>query len=144
MKCCYFVGLLSLLWFSATSLVSKTPDVPEKVKETFKRHYSDARNVRWEKEEEGYEAEFKLNGLNMSVVIDSMGVIQETEIEIPTSELPADCKNNLPPEYKGVKIKEAGKIIKTDGTVFYEAEVKGRDFFFSDNGLLLTPRGISF
>lgn len=137
MKCYYLVGSLTVTWLFTTSSVFKTPDLPEAVKITFQKHYSAARKVKWEKQGDVYEAEFLMDKLDMSAIFDTAGIILETEIEIPVSELPLFCRAGIEEKFPDEKIKEAAKIIKTDGTVFYEAEVNGRDIFFDAQGNLL-------
>jgi len=139
MKRYCIVGSICALGLCVTSFITGTPELPDPVKTAFQKHYSEARKVKWEKENDVYEAEFELNKLNMSAVFDVSGTIPETEIEIPVSELLTNCKSNLPSEFTGARIKEAAKIVKTNGTVLYEAEVKGVDVFFDVEGNLLKP-----
>jgi formylmethanofuran dehydrogenase subunit C len=40
-------------------------------------------------------------------------------------------------DYKGAKIVEAGKVTNAAGTHMYEAEIKGKDLIFDENGNFL-------
>ncbi|MBC6108974.1 hypothetical protein ACFOG5_13405 [Pedobacter fastidiosus] len=103
--------------------------VPASVKAAFaKRH--PATKVNWEMEKVNYEAGFSLNGKEISEVYAKSGALLETEIEIKSSELPTPVLAKL----RGMKIAEAARITKADGTLNYEAEVKGKDLLFDANG----------
>ena len=45
--------------------------------------------------------------------------------------------------YKNQKVKETAKIITAKGNIIYEAEIKGKDIFFDNNGNLITKDKIS-
>jgi hypothetical protein len=110
--------------------------VPVVVKQSFARQYAGA-VARWEKEDGKYEAEFKDKGLEMSVLYEANGAVAETEIEISVKELPAAAIAYVKTNYKDAKIKEASKITKANGTIYYEAEVKGEGLVFDTNGNLI-------
>jgi len=103
--------------------------VPAAVSAAFKKSHP-AANVKWEMEQANYEAGFILNGKETSEVYTPGGTLLETESTIKPSELPVTVLAKL----KGKKIAEAAKITKADGTIHYEAEVKGKDLLFDVNG----------
>jgi len=103
--------------------------VPAPVKAAFQKAHP-AVKVTWEMEQANYEAGFSLNGKETSEVYTPGGALLETESSIKSSELPAAVLARL----KGKKIAEAAKITKADGTIWYEAEVKGKDLLFDANG----------
>lgn len=70
----------------------------------------------------------------MSAVIDKSGTIMETETDIAVIELPQNVQSYLKTHYKGIKVKEAAKIVKANGEVNYEGEVNGKDVIFDKNG----------
>jgi hypothetical protein len=53
---------------------------------------------------------------------------------IPITGLPAAVAPYVAAHFKGAKIKEAGKVTDAEGKTSYEAEVKGRDLIFDENG----------
>lgn len=108
--------------------------VPASVKATFAKSHSGVK-VKWEMEKQNYEAGFTLNGKKTSEVYTPGGMLLETEISIKSTELPTAVLAKL----KGMKIAEAAKITKADGTVSYEAEVKGKDLLFDSNGNPVKP-----
>lgn len=111
--------------------------IPSVVRESFTRLYPDAKDVDWETEEQHYEASFEKDATEISVVLDANGHLLETETEISTEMLPKPALGYIATNYSGRKIKEAAKIIRQDGTIFYEAEVTGKDLLFDVNGAFI-------
>ena len=84
-----------------------------------------------------------LNNIANSVVFNNEGEILETEVEIYFNELPKKAVNYIIKNYKNQKVKETAKIITAKGNIIYEAEIKGKDIFFDNNGNLITKDKIS-
>lgn len=124
---------------TSLTFAQKTQDknVPAIIKSAFQKQYPDAKEVKWEKENGNYEAEFEVGETDYSVLIDASGNIIETEIEISNDALPANAKEYISKNYAGQKIKEAAKITDAKGTVTYEAEIKGKDLIFDSNGVFI-------
>lgn len=109
--------------------------VPAAVKAAFAKNHPGLAKVSWEMEKTDFEAGFILNGKETSEVYAASGALLETEVEIKATELPDAVKAKL----KGQKIAEAAKITKANGTVVYEAEVKGKDLLFDAQGNAIKP-----
>ncbi|UPT71012.1 MAG: PepSY-like domain-containing protein [Flavobacterium sp. JAD_PAG50586_2] len=116
----------------------KATKVPEIVSKSLLSKYPNAKNVKWDKEENNYEASFESNKIENSVLFNSNGKIIETEVEITAAQLPKSILNYIGKNYKDQKVKEAAKIISEKGIVTYEAEIKGKDLLFDENGKLLS------
>lgn len=116
----------------------KSTKVPEIVLKSLMSKYPNAKKVKWDKEENNYEASFEINKTENSVLFNASGKIIETEVEITTAQLPKSILNYLGKNYKDQKVKEAAKIISEKGIVTYEAEIKGKDLLFDENGKLLS------
>mgnify|MGYP003597572893 CR=1 FL=1 len=110
-------------------------NVPAVVKQAFEKQYPGTK-AKWDKEDGKYEAGFKHNGHEMSVLYNANGTVDETEMEIPVTQLPAAATNYVI-QHKMGKISEAAKITKANGEVNYEAEVKGKDVIFDAAGKFL-------
>ncbi|MBB2148254.1 PepSY-like domain-containing protein [Pedobacter gandavensis] len=108
--------------------------VPSAVKTAFAKAHPDLKSVSWEKEKTNYEAGFKLNGKKTSELYTLNGMMTESEVAIMPTELPAEARNYIASHYKGVKIKEAAKITRTNGEITYEAEINGKDVIFDAKG----------
>jgi len=111
-------------------------EVPIAVKNALHQKYPDAKDVKWEKENQYIEAEFDVKKSDVSVLFDDQGNIIETEQEIEINELPKGVVDYVKSHYKQ-NIKEAAKITDAKGTVTYEAEIKGMDLIFDSNGKFL-------
>lgn len=106
--------------------------IPSVVKESLAKQYPNAKLAKWDKEKADYEASFKMDGKDMSVVFDGKGVEKEVETDIKFSELPMPVQTAL----KGKKVKEVA-VIKKGGKTFYEAEVGGKDLLFEADGKMV-------
>lgn len=109
-------------------------DVPAEVKSSFAKHFAAAKETKWEKEKGNYEAEFDLNKTEQSALFDAKGTLLETEVEIELSQLPAGVLEYVKAHYANQSVKEAEKMTDSNGTVTYEAEIKGMDLIFDSNG----------
>lgn len=134
MKKSMFMAVGLMISLVAFSQKVKESEVPTVVKDAFKKAYKDAKEVKWEKEDANFEAEFEIGEADQSVVFDATGHVIETEIEIKVDELPSAVKDYVAKNYKDAKIKEATKITDAKGTVGYEAEIKDKDLIFDGNG----------
>jgi hypothetical protein len=56
---------------------------------------------------------------------------------IVVSDLPKNVAPYVAAHYKGARIKEAGKVTDAAGKTMYEAEIKGGDLIFDENGNFL-------
>jgi hypothetical protein len=116
---------------------AKQAEVPAAVKHAFVKKFTQAKEVKWEKEDDKFEVNFEQNNKEMSAVFTSSGVLEETEVEIKSTELPSTITTYISKNYSGAKVKEVAKITKANGEVNYEAEVKGQDLIFDANGRFL-------
>lgn len=112
----------------------KEKEVPQIIKKALHEKYPNAKEVKWDKEKNNYEASFDINKLDNSVLFSQDGKIVETEIEIQISKLPKNALDYIIKHFKNQKVKEAAKIITDKGAIIYEAEIKGSDLLFDENG----------
>lgn len=137
MKKLLFVAvIITALGLNACAQKLKESEVPAAVKASFSKEYPGI-SARWEREDGIYEAGFKKEGKNMSVLYEANGTMTETEVDIKVRGLPAPVVSYVKEHYMGKSIKEAAKITKADGTVNYEAEVNGKDLIFDASGNFL-------
>ena len=131
---------LAIICFTVTQAQKLIPaKVPTAAKDAFAKAHAST-TAQWEKEGSNYEVNFKEGNKSMSCVITATGEIVETETGMKLSELPTDAKKYIAQHYKGVKVTEAASITKNDGTVVYEAEIKGKDVLFDANGKMLPAK----
>lgn len=128
---------LSATMLAQTETKSKKTAIPVNVKEAFSKDFPE-KKAKWGKEDDGFEAEFKINGTDASAVYDKTGHRKALEIAIKTSELPANTLEYLKKNYSTNKITEAAKITDDKDVVTYEAEIgkngKSYDVLFDANG----------
>ena len=129
--------LTSILLSPCMVIYAQKTTIPADIKRDFAKNHPAAANIKWDKEDQGYEASFEENKTGQSILYSASGNILETEIEIPLSALPAAAHAYLDKNYKDKKIKEAARITRQNGTVVYEAEINGKDILFDSNGTRL-------
>ncbi|MCR8557452.1 PepSY-like domain-containing protein [Mucilaginibacter sp. BJC16-A38] len=113
----------------------KSSIVPAVVKEALAKKYPEATKVTWEKEKGNYEANWGgKSGEENSVQFTPSGTFIEIVKAIPVADLPKGIVPYVKEHYKGAKIKEAGKVTDAAGKTMYEAEIKGKDLIFDENG----------
>jgi hypothetical protein len=113
---------------------NQSKDVPEVVKAAFINEFPAAKTVKWDREENNFEASFDNNKSDQSVVFDAQGNILEIEVEVEINQLPKGVMDYVKATYPGKKIKEVAKITEAQKTVTYEVEVNGMDVIFSEQG----------
>ncbi|MGC3948671.1 MAG: PepSY-like domain-containing protein [Chryseolinea sp.] len=120
-------------------------EVPTPVKAAIAKIYT-GKGITWSKEELGYEATFKQDHKETSLVVDASGNVLETETEIEKADLPASILESIKGEYSAYRLEEVAKIVTSSGVVTYETEVeKGKDTFeliFDHTGKLLSKKRI--
>lgn len=132
------VVVMSLIFaLGAGSIFAKAQmsggEIPVVVKNAFKKDYPQVKKVKWDDEHGTYEAEFKLGNKDMSVTYSAKGMKEETETSLKVQDLPKNVISYVAQKKYG-RIKEAARIVKADGSVVYEAEVKSGDLLFNENG----------
>lgn len=136
-----YIALAIVCCAAAPVLAQKvdSKEVPAAVKKGLETSMK-VKDAKWEKEEGNYEASFKKDGKETSVVLDQAGTVLETEVEISSKELPVPVMGVLNKDYIGFKIEEAAKIT-AKVVVTYEAEIeKGEESYeliFDANGKVL-------
>jgi Putative beta-lactamase-inhibitor-like, PepSY-like len=113
----------------ATAACAQKISVPPAVIKAFNSKYPNATDMKWGKESaKEYEAEFKLNGTNVSANFGMDGGWVETETAIRIADLPAPVTAAVTKKYPGATITMAEKLEMPGGKVLYEAafKVKGK------------------
>lgn len=126
------IYLLLLILFSVSVQAGniKESSVPAPVKNYVKTNYQDANHIKWDYEDDDnfYEAEFKINGLEYELEISPEGKLLYCKQEIPIESIPASIKNNLNKNYPGYNILGAKKITKGN-SIKYDVGIVGKNSF---------------
>jgi hypothetical protein len=90
-----------------------------------------------------YEADFKLNGQKMSVVITPSGLVQETEVVLNDRQLPPAVRATLTRDFNACQVQEIATVTKADGSTLYEAELaqagQKQEILFTADGQQILP-----
>jgi hypothetical protein len=118
--------ILATLLLGLTFIASGQKVAPESVKKVFGQKYAAAKSVKWSSESANeWEAEFTLNGKEMSAAFDNSGKWLETETEISSKELPASVSATLAKEFEGYKAGEMSIVESPELKGFEIALKKG-------------------
>ena len=112
-----------------SAMNQKDEKIPAAAKSGFAVKFPTAQKVKWNVEKPGeFEAEFILNGVETSALVDAKGTLLETEAEIKESELPLAVKATLAKDFAGYKLDEIEKVTDVRGITTFEMEAsKGKD-----------------
>lgn len=137
MKRLLLTGSLALLWGLACAQKLSSTEVPGAIRTSFAAKFTNATQVKWEKEGARYEAEFRQGSRKLDAVYSSNGTFVQTEEDLPASSLPPAAVKYIREHYKNTRISEASRITKADGTVEYEASVGKKDLLFDAKGAFI-------
>lgn len=131
-----FLIISSAVSFTACAQKLNESQIPAAAKAAFIKAHPNTKG-NWEKEDGNYEVVYKMDSKEMSSVINKTGSILETETELTIKELPQVIQTYISEHYKNSKTKGGAKIVKTDGSINYEATVNGKELMFDNNGGLM-------
>ena len=124
----YFMKQLLFFAFSIFAIATTSCSqikVPPAVTKAFNSKYPGATVVKWGKENaKEYEAEFKLNGSNVSANFNTDGTWVETETVIKATDLPAAVVASINKNYPGSVITTAEKLEEPGDKLLYETVIK--------------------
>lgn len=132
---------LTLLIFITLSACSQSR-VPDAVKTTFISKFPTVQKAHWGREgQTEWEAEFTLNGKDMSANFDLNGNWKETETTLSMNELPGKVRAALTQHFSDFKVKEAA-YSETPSANVYEVIVKKgnnrKEISFNAEGKIIT------
>ena len=106
-------------------------DIPPSAKQTFTQKFPDAKDVKWEKEDDGsIEAEFKSGKSKYSATFDQAGKWLETESEIKKSELPGAVLATITKEFSGFKIEDVERLETPDQGKLFEVKLEKKEISY--------------
>jgi hypothetical protein len=125
MKQIVLIITIASFWLSSCSQDIPAAKVPSVVQNTLQAKFSNAGKIEWEKKNNEYEAEFHLDSIEYTVLIDGSGKIVMYKQDIKENELPAVVAGAISQAYAGYKIDDAEKLEK-DGVVYYQVELEAK------------------
>jgi hypothetical protein len=131
--------IISILVITGTLFAGSKP--PKAVQNAFNEKFPAVSNLKWSEENDNeWEANFKLDGINTSANFSNDGAWLETETEIPVSQLPEKITSAINAGYAGYKIVGAAKIEKVTGEITYEADIKSgkkkKELIYREDGTI--------
>lgn len=97
--------------------------LPSLVQNSFKTQFPAAAAVEWEKKGEQYEAEFELNQLENTVLLDASGKVLMHKADLQVTELPAQVAQALQKDFPSHQIDDLEKV-ERDGQTLYQVELE--------------------
>lgn len=115
-----FSSLLAAAFTMSAPADVPASSVPGPVKEQVQKQYPDARGIEWDfdHDEDVYEAEFRINGLEYEVKLYADGTICFSKAEIPLQNLPAAVTTAISRDFPGYAPRRA-KQLTVRGAVKY-------------------------
>ena len=131
--------------FTVSILSTSCGQAPAAVKSAFQTKFPTVKKAKWGKENDNeWEAEFKMNGKEMSANFSNDGTWLETETEIKAAQLPQAVKAAIAGQFAGYKTEEASMVETLDMAAAYEVELeKGEttiEAIFSADGTLIKQK----
>jgi hypothetical protein len=132
-----YIVIISFLLCGAVGLAQDKKDVPQKVLETFQSEFPNATDVRWEREKENKEAEFKIEGQGAEAILTPEGELLKYKVEIEKNELPQAVRDAIDRDYQGEKYNDTRKLV-VKGKTYYQVEIENT---FMDEKRVYNPDG---
>src|SRR5688500_2976173 len=109
-------AVIALFSFSVSAQDVNQGAVPDNVVESFNGEFASASDVDWDSQDDGYEAEFSLNGKESEVLYDMSGNKKMVKTEIERTELPQAIQDKLDKEYASFEFSEFARVEKEGKT----------------------------
>lgn len=95
--------------------------VPGKAVDTFNAMFPGAHDVEWGKESDTvFEAEFEVDGREVSANFDAGGIWLETETMLSVSDLPGDVRDGVASRFSGSEVRKVERVERAGEPVQYE------------------------
>ena len=115
---------IATILIAATQILFAQKNIPAVVKAALAKAYPEATGLKWDKEGKGaFEANFKQKTVPMSLVINAIGEIMETETEIPVYEIPENIITSIHKLYPTAVITGGDVIVSNIGVKKYEVDL---------------------
>ena len=135
--------LFSLMLITTIAMASCAQDIPSSkvpsvVQNAVQIKYPAGSKIEWEKKNDMYEAEFSVNKVEHTVLIDAAGKLIHVKTEVAENEVPSAILAAIKRDHADYKIDEIEKIDK-NGMISYEVELEKKGE--KDKKLIFSPDG---
>ena len=138
------IGLIASIGLFSLTFCQHKIEVPKVVTDAFNAKYPPAKKVAWEMEDAiEYEAEFELDGVEMSANFKTDGTWLETEMEMNKEDLPEVVKTAIASQFSDYELEEAEQVEQPGAAMSYEVQLENEttdteiEAVFSADGTLL-------
>ena len=124
MKTIYAITALTALLLASCGEKepAATQSVPDVAKRAFEAAYPAVKDAQWVQDEGGFEAEWKVNGMEHAVVYDATGNVLLTEEQVTEAQMPTAIAPYLAEKHAGMAVVKVGMEQKA-GVTTYEVEL---------------------
>ncbi|WP_018344012.1 PepSY-like domain-containing protein [Cytophaga aurantiaca] len=145
-KITLITALLISVW-SVQAQKIEPQNVPASVTQSFNKLFPDVVSVKWELEEDNYEAKYKKNDIKFEAIFSSTGTLIQTEKSLSSpNDLPLPVLNALKKNFSGFTYKDAEMVTAADGEVLYEVEAENAsityELLYDANGNIVKKESI--
>lgn len=141
------LSFLFVLFLASGIIACGQKNVPQPVNTAFAQKYPTAKSIKWASEEANeWEAEFTMNGKEMSAAFDNSGKWLESETGISVKELPVGVTAALAKEFAGFKADEVSILDSPDLKGYEVGLKKGEaelEAVFDNSGKVLKKTDVS-
>ncbi len=117
MKKCFLL-MSAIAIFGITAIGQSSTTVPANVKEGFTKKYPTAYDPTWKQSDDGWGAEFQMDGKNYRSNFDAQGNWVDSEYDLKSSDVPSNVRSTLNKEYEGYRIDNSYLSENAKGKVY--------------------------
>lgn len=132
-----FIINFSLFTIRSFAQAPSQIEVPTIVKDKLINLYPNAKDIKWEKEDKNYEANFMSSRTKMSVEIDEKGNVISTETEIRSVQLPKPAQDYILKNFGWKKIERTIKEVDAKNVISFEVKIDKKELIFDEKGNFL-------
>ncbi len=131
--------LLSVI--SLNGQIIELVNLPDPVKRAFERGYPTITDVQWSINNNYYNGTYEVDQLKKIVTYDEYGIYIESKGGLLLTELPTPIQDYVNLHGTGDFLKEYYKVLKADGTEYYEVLLNDKKINFDSEGNLTKSGG---
>jgi len=127
-----FFCIATVFLFSCSNNLSGT-EVPAVLTTTLMATFPEATDVEWEKKLEDYEAEFDINKVEYTALMNASGEMIMYKHDVTEQEFPEVVRAVIHQKYNGMKLDDYEKLF-LNGQSYFQVELDGTGKVFSSDG----------
>jgi len=129
--------LLATMFISCDSYNGATAEIPSVVINSLQSQFPDAKDLEWETNQDGFEAEFDIKKIEYTVFLTPDGNLTKFKYDTKLSQLPAAIIKTIESNYDKNSIDDI-EVLKIGENTYYQIEFDGnvmdKEIVFNSNG----------